>query len=40
MGSVMRRSRNRAAEHDQVARRMATAVHDELSPLAPQAKAR
>jgi hypothetical protein len=34
----MRRSRNRAAEHDQVARRMATAVHDELSPLAPQAR--
>jgi hypothetical protein len=40
VAAVMRRSRNRAAEHDQVARRMATAVHDELSPLTPQAEAR
>lgn len=36
--AVMRRLRNRVAEHDEANRRMANALHDEPSPLAPQTK--
>jgi hypothetical protein len=36
--AVMRRLRNRVAEHDEANRRVATALNDELSPSAPPAQ--